>query len=105
MTLYEHLTRELIFEKNVKVKLAACELLSNLSLSPFIKDMASDLDSNQISGFIVDCRNLVNVVRAFFDGGEDEKDQSIRDHVFRAVLGFFANLVSYSSIREFLKDD
>lgn len=96
------MTRELIFEKSNKVKLAACELLSNLSLSPFIKDMAADLDSNQISGFVIDCRNLVNVLKEYCAGYEDK---SIQDHIFRAVLGYFANLVVYEGIRGFLKED
>lgn len=38
MTLYQHLTKDLLFEKNVKIQLATCELLSNLSLSPYIQE-------------------------------------------------------------------
>ena len=64
--------------------------------------MAADLDTNQLKGFIIDCRNLVNVLKGYTDGCED---QAIRDHIFRAILGFFANLASLEGVRTFLKED
>ena len=43
-TLYRVLTRTFIFEKNDRIKVAACELLSNLSLSETLNEMAEEND-------------------------------------------------------------
>ena len=38
------LTRQFLFEKNVGIKVAACELISNLSLCESFNKKAEDLD-------------------------------------------------------------
>jgi len=35
---------------------------------------------------------------------DPEADRQVRDHLYRAVLGFFANLIAFEGIRGFLKD-
>ena len=47
-TLYKVLARTFIFEKNDRVKVAACELLCNLSLSDKVNEMANQNDEDQV---------------------------------------------------------
>lgn len=62
------------------------------------------MDTNQKTGFIVDCRNLANVlVNLSVDKSDTERQ--VRDHLYRAVLGYFANLIAYEGVRALLMED
>ena len=47
--LFNLLASQLIFDTNIRIKVAACELISNFSLCEALDNMASDLD--------LDCNN------------------------------------------------
>mmetsp|Transcript_10405 Transcript_10405/g.17461 ORF Transcript_10405/g.17461 Transcript_10405/m.17461 type:complete len:173 (+) Transcript_10405:2206-2724(+) len=105
-TLYKVLAKGLITDKNPRVKLAACELLSNLSLSQEVQTMASEADPSTSSSplsFALDVENLVGTLLNQLKPESKPKDNvSYTLKLAKAIVGFLANLISFEGVREIL---
>lgn len=103
---------DLLFDKNLRVVLAACELMSNLSISTAIQQLAMENDDNQDgqdepinSTLNRDITHLLIVLRKASEEGSDINDEAVYKGFLRAILGFFANLICCSSIRLLLRKE
>lgn len=98
--LLSFLQYELLLHKNPRVQLAACELLSNLSLSESIvalaEELDEDFDSSSASAFSLTCQNMLAVLVA---ASEHFHVEEVLVPLQRAILGFFANLCSHAGVR------
>lgn len=106
-TLYYVITQELVFEKNPRIQLAACELLANLSLTSDFQELVSSNDDEQEGS-----ESLINsqlnrdlkLLLALLVNSLDSTDPQVNRLAYmRAILGLFANLISFESVRFLLK--
>ena len=94
-TLFTVLVDRFLGSGNSRIKLAACELVSNLSLSRSVVD-AAEQESGQ---FLTACRSLINALVV-----ATEQDE-LKIEMQRAVLGFFANLAAHDVVRELFEKE
>ena len=88
------LLKDFLTDQNPQVRRATCELLSNLSLSDTVITMAEEENELLIQMSKLMVSNLKGAIQEQFEVIE----------YLRAVLGFFANLARFETVRKQLLD-